>query len=96
MAKIYDVPADQLVLKLAETLKSEDIPAPEWAPFVKTGVHANKPPQKKVIGGTQDVPHCCAKFTYMDRWELMSCAQCMEEENHMDTEWHTTRKQAVP
>ena len=46
MAKIYDVPADQLVLKLAETLKSEDIPAPEWAPFVKTGVHANKPPQK--------------------------------------------------
>ena len=46
MAKIYDVPADQLVLKLAETLKSEDIPAPEWTPFVKTGVHANKPPQK--------------------------------------------------
>ena len=46
MAKIYDVPADQLILKLAETLKSEDIPAPQWTPFVKTGVHANKPPQK--------------------------------------------------
>ena len=34
MAKIYDVPAE-LVLKLAETLKSEDIPAPEWASVCK-------------------------------------------------------------
>ena len=45
MAKVYDVPADLLISKLAEILKSEDIPAPSWAPFVKTGSHADKPPQ---------------------------------------------------
>lgn len=45
MAKVYDVPADLLISKLAEILKTEDIPAPVWAPFVKTGSHANKPPQ---------------------------------------------------
>ncbi len=26
-------------------LKKEDIPAPSWTPFVKTGAHADKPPQ---------------------------------------------------
>jgi small subunit ribosomal protein S19e len=46
MAKIYDVPADNLILKLSEVLKTEDIPAPSWAVFVKTGAHADKPPQK--------------------------------------------------
>jgi small subunit ribosomal protein S19e len=46
MAKIYDVPADKLILKLSEVLKTEDIPAPSWAVFVKTGAHADKPPQK--------------------------------------------------
>ena len=46
MAKIYDVPADKLLLKLSEVLKTEDIPAPSWAVFVKTGAHADKPPQK--------------------------------------------------
>ena len=46
MAKIYDVPADKLILKLSEVLKTEDIPAPSWAIFVKTGAHADKPPQK--------------------------------------------------
>ena len=45
MAKVYDVPADTLVNRLAEILKNEDIPAPEWASFVKTGTHAEKPPQ---------------------------------------------------
>ena len=44
MAKVYDVPADIFVSKLAEILKNEDIPAPEWSLFVKTGTHAEKPP----------------------------------------------------
>ncbi len=46
MAKVYDVPADLLIGKLADILKNEDIPAPSWTPFVKTGSHADKPPQK--------------------------------------------------
>jgi len=45
MAKVYDVPADDFISKLAEILKTEDIPAPSWIPFVKTGAHAIKPPQ---------------------------------------------------
>ncbi len=45
MAKVYDVPADLLIGKLADILKNEDIPAPNWTPFVKTGSHADKPPQ---------------------------------------------------
>lgn len=47
MAKVYDVPADVLISRLAEILKNEDIPAPSWVPFVKTGVHADKPPQDR-------------------------------------------------
>ena len=46
MAKVYDVPANVLISKLAEVLKTEDIPAPSWSLFVKTGAHADKPPQK--------------------------------------------------
>ena len=45
MAKVYDVPADVLITRLSEILKNEDIPAPEWSLFVKTGTHAEKPPQ---------------------------------------------------
>jgi len=45
MAKVYDVPASILINRLSEILKNEDIPAPEWAQFVKTGTHAEKPPQ---------------------------------------------------
>ena len=45
MAKVYDVPADIFVTRLSEILKNEDIPAPEWSLFVKTGTHADKPPQ---------------------------------------------------
>ena len=47
MAKVYDVPADVLIGKLANILKNEDIPAPSWIPFVKTGAHADKPPQDR-------------------------------------------------
>ena len=46
MAKVYDVPANDLITKLAEVLKTEDIPAPDWSLFVKTGAHADKAPQK--------------------------------------------------
>ena len=45
MAKVYDVPAYNFINKLSEILKTEDIPAPSWIPFVKTGAHAIKPPQ---------------------------------------------------
>ena len=46
MAKVYDVPADLLIAKLTEILKNEDLPAPVWTSFVKTGSHADKPPQQ--------------------------------------------------
>ena len=47
MAKVYDVPANELIDRLATALRAEDIPAPSWIPFVKTGAHADKPPQKQ-------------------------------------------------
>jgi small subunit ribosomal protein S19e len=47
MAKVYDVPADVLIERLSTILKSEDIPTPSWTPFVKTGAHADKPPQDR-------------------------------------------------
>ena len=46
MAKVYDIPADMFIKKLTEILKSEDLNPPTWISFVKTGVHADKPPQK--------------------------------------------------
>ena len=45
MAKVYDVPADVFINRLSEDLKNQDIPAPDWAAFVKTGTHADRPPQ---------------------------------------------------
>ena len=45
MAKVYDVPADIFINRLSEDLKKQDIPAPVWTAFVKTGTHADKPPQ---------------------------------------------------
>ena len=53
MAKVYDVPADELISKLTEILKTEEIPAPNCAVFVKTGAHADKPPQKPDWGYTR-------------------------------------------
>ena len=48
MAKAYDVPADELILKLAEQLKKDKkIASPSWAAFVKTGAHTEKIPQNK-------------------------------------------------
>ena len=45
MAKVFDVQADIFISRLAEILKHEDITVPDWASFVKTGSHAEKPPQ---------------------------------------------------
>ena len=48
MAKVYDVPADELINKLAEQLKKEKrFEPPAWSAFVKTGSHAEKIPQNK-------------------------------------------------
>lgn len=47
MAKVYDVPPDVLIRRLAVELKKEDIPVPSWTPFVKTGAHATRPPHER-------------------------------------------------
>lgn len=48
MAKVYDVPADELIARLAEQLKNDKkIQAPAWSPFVKTGPHVQRIPQNR-------------------------------------------------
>ena len=48
MAKIFDVPANNLISKLSEQLKKDKkINPPTWSSFVKTGTHAEKMPQNK-------------------------------------------------
>lgn len=45
MPTAYDVPAELLIAKIAEELKKEaDITPPEWASYVKTGVHKENAP----------------------------------------------------
>ena len=45
MTTMYDVEAQELIEKAAEELKKiPEISAPEWAPFVKTGMHKERPP----------------------------------------------------
>lgn len=45
MTTVYDVPADKLIEKAATELKEKpEITAPEWSPFVKTGIHREMPP----------------------------------------------------
>ena len=45
MTTVYDVPATQLIAAAAKDLAKVDaIEAPEWAPYVKTGIHREKPP----------------------------------------------------
>jgi len=43
----YDVPASMLIERLAQYLKNnvDSITPPDWAPFVKTGVHKERPPE---------------------------------------------------
>ncbi len=46
MTTIYDVPADSLISELAKELKeNKKVEAPEWAQFVKTGVHKERRPE---------------------------------------------------
>ena len=45
MTTIYDVPTNELIEKVAEQLKTyEQIKAPEWAPYVKTGHFKQRQP----------------------------------------------------
>ncbi len=45
MTTIYDVDTNDLIEKAAKQLKAEKLVAPvEWAKFVKTGVHKERPP----------------------------------------------------
>ncbi|MEM1578730.1 MAG: 30S ribosomal protein S19e [Archaeoglobaceae archaeon] len=43
---VLDVPADMLIARVAEKLKTAVSP-PEWAKFVKTGVNRERSPQQK-------------------------------------------------
>lgn len=46
MSTVYDVPPDALIAAVAADLqKSKKAEPPEWAAFVKTGVHREKAPQ---------------------------------------------------
>ena len=46
MTTVFDIPANDLINKVAEELKNvSEIQAPEWAEFVKTGVHKQMPPE---------------------------------------------------
>ena len=46
MTTVYDVPADLLIKRVAEKLKSMVKP-PEWAKYVKTGVHKQRAPEQE-------------------------------------------------
>ncbi len=47
MATVYDVPPDMLIQRVAEKLKEmEEIKPPEWAIYVKTGVHKERSPEQ--------------------------------------------------
>ena len=46
MTTVFDVPADLLITKVAEELKSNDkIESPAWSDFVRTGVHKERKPE---------------------------------------------------
>ncbi len=48
MATMYDAEADELLQKAAEELrKIPEIKPPVWAPYVKTGMHKQRPPVDK-------------------------------------------------
>ena len=47
MTTVYDVPAEALIMKLAEELEGiQSVAPPSWAIFVKTGVHNERPPEQ--------------------------------------------------
>jgi small subunit ribosomal protein S19e len=46
MVTAYDIPASDLIDNMSVELKAlPEISPPEWAPFVKTGVHKELPPE---------------------------------------------------
>ncbi|MDV0443781.1 30S ribosomal protein S19e [Methanorbis rubei] len=46
MTTVFDIPANDLIAKVADELKNESaIKAPEWSEYVKTGVHKQMPPE---------------------------------------------------
>ncbi len=46
MTTVYDVPADLLISAIAKDLnENKSINSPEWAKFVKTGVHKERRPE---------------------------------------------------
>jgi small subunit ribosomal protein S19e len=46
MPTVYDVPADLIIARLSEYLKSSvpEVRPPDWAAYVKTGVHRERAP----------------------------------------------------
>ncbi|MCD6513406.1 MAG: 30S ribosomal protein S19e [Candidatus Odinarchaeota archaeon] len=47
MPTVYDVPASKLIERVAEELKKmPEIKPPEWAKFVKTGIHKERAPEQ--------------------------------------------------
>lgn len=47
MVNVYDVPAEKLIGSLAEHLKTvPEVQSADWAQYVKTGSHAERPPAK--------------------------------------------------
>jgi small subunit ribosomal protein S19e len=47
MPTVYDIPANILIRRLAQDLKSrEEIAPPEWMQFVKTGAHKERAPDE--------------------------------------------------
>jgi len=47
MVNVHDVPAEKLISALAERMKKQrELDVPQWAQFVKTGSHAERPPQQ--------------------------------------------------
>src|SRR3989442_14552052 len=47
MVNAYDVPASKLIVALTERVKTlPELAVPEWAHYVKTGSHAERPPQQ--------------------------------------------------
>lgn len=49
MPTVYDVPANLLIERLSKYLKEDidEVSPPEWAPIVKTGSHAERPPENE-------------------------------------------------
>lgn len=49
MTTAYDVPPEPLIRRAAAALKDEvdAVTPPEWAPFVKTGAHKERPPEEE-------------------------------------------------